>query len=577
VTVIDRLPTPFGLVRYGVAPDHPEVKNVVDDFTAVARKAGPRFRYLGNLEMNSATTASSSNQGLEEGSTLADGGGAQLGFGAWAAEAGVAATVSLEELQERFDAVVLAYGADSDRALGIPGEELEGVLPARAFVGWYNGHPDFKHLTRTVTEALSRCPEVVVLGQGNVALDVARILLKATAANGVHYEEDGGGGRTAAQDSAKEVAAALASTDMSSHAVHALRAQLDQRVKKVSVVGRRGPAQASFTIKELRELVKLGKGGSSSSAVAKKAVKKSAAALSAAARVAAVDAADSAVPVCVRVETLSGELALGETAASLAEVESVRPLKRLYSLIKDTVVESAPTVASETPVCSLRFLLVPQAILASDGSDQHQPPTVSSVLFARAALVGEADKQRAVVAENNEGGDKSSGVAESAVELKCGLVVSAIGWRSVAVPGVPFDTAKGVVPTTAGGRVVRGTEEVWPGLYAAGWLRRGPSGIIGTNIADGRDVAAAILHDFSPQAAAAARKERGGRGNGCDALLSLVTARQEEEEAGGVVDWAGHERINVHEMAVGKEKGKPREKLVTVREMLDAAKWVGVE
>lgn len=181
VDIIDRLPTPFGLVRSGVAPDHPETKIVVNQFTRVAQHE--RCTFFGNVTLGSSVT--------------------------------------LPELRELYDVVVLAYGAESDRVLGIPGEDLSGVYAAREFVWWYNGHPNCRYLNPD----LKSSDTAVILGQGNVALDVARILLRPTTE--------------------------LASTDIASHALAALE---DSSIRKVYLVGRRGPAQAACTAKELREI-----------------------------------------------------------------------------------------------------------------------------------------------------------------------------------------------------------------------------------------------------------------------------------------------------------------------------------
>ena len=184
IHVLERLPTPFGLVRSGVAPDHPEVKNVQNDFTALF-KDNPMIEFLGNVT--------------------------------------VGRDVSLKELRELYDVVVLAYGCESDRKLAIPGEEtLAGVLSAREFVAWYNGHPDYVHVGQAVADALGDTPEtaeVVVIGQGNVALDCARILAKGTAG--------------------------LYDTDIAAHSLPILK----EGVKCTSIVGRRGHIQGAFTIK----------------------------------------------------------------------------------------------------------------------------------------------------------------------------------------------------------------------------------------------------------------------------------------------------------------------------------------
>ena len=503
LVMLDRLPTPFGLVRYGVAPDHPEVKNVIDDFSVVA--TDERFHYLGNLQ-------------LSDRDQLSDqcGGGNEEEAGAAAA-----ARVSLPELRGAFDAVVLAYGADDDRKLGIPGEDLPGVLSARAFVNWYNGHPEFAHLTSAVTEALARCPSAVVLGHGNVALDCARILAKACAAG-----ERGGAGGSTEEDDARE----LAATDICSHSVEALRRVRDATggLRSVVVAGRRGPAQAAFTIKELRELTKLGG---------------------------------------ARLRVHDGEFARAETEASQAEVKSTRPKKRLYALMHENrsggdsddkeVWAGKGGTRAMTDVW-LRFLLVPESVVASG---EGGAAAAGGVRFACAVLEGHEGAQRAVRM------GESAGTGEGGIEeVECGLVLTAIGWRSVAADtSLPFDQKRCVVPTGEGGRVL---DE--HGLYAAGWLRRGPSGIIGTNIGDGRDVAAAILEDQKEGVFSGDSASSSSSGMGAERLLELVHARH-SVDGRQVVDWTGHLNIDASEVAAGKPKGKPREKIIDVGAMLDAA------
>jgi len=255
--VLPQLPVPFGLVRFGVAPDHPEVKNVEADFSAVAQDS--RFKFCGHVTLADPTTATGSDSNGGEGGS--GGGASSLGHEP------KPCPVSLAELRDGFDAVVLAYGADADRQLKIPGEStLDGVLSARTFVSWYNGLPGYAHLGARIEEALQRSPNVVILGHGNVALDCARILAKAATvpplANSTASEE-------AVAEKVGEAptadAAALAATDICAHATDTLfRAAsfshstpseatagetISRGVQRISVVGRRGGAQANFTIK----------------------------------------------------------------------------------------------------------------------------------------------------------------------------------------------------------------------------------------------------------------------------------------------------------------------------------------
>jgi len=254
---------PFGLVRFGVAPDHPEVKNVEADFSAVAED--PRFKFCGHVALADPNTATETS--ADESEINGDGGSSVR-------HEPKPCPVSLAELRERFDAVVLAYGADADRRLKIPGEStLEGVFSARTFVSWYNGLPGYAHLGPQIEQALKRSPHVVILGHGNVALDCARILAKAaTTTVPTHAQSASSEEAVAAHVGGEEEvapsadAAALAATDICTHATDTLFRAASFRhstppgeagdafskvcgVKRISVVGRRGGAQANFTIK----------------------------------------------------------------------------------------------------------------------------------------------------------------------------------------------------------------------------------------------------------------------------------------------------------------------------------------
>jgi adrenodoxin-NADP+ reductase len=269
--VLERLPTPFGLVRYGVAPDHPEVKNVEQDFSKLFQDSKTTCFY-GNVH--------------------------------------VGKDVMLDELRQLYDIVVLAYGCESDRKLNIPGQDLEGVLSAREFVAWYNGHPDFVHIGAKVQEALSFCDgdssSIVVIGQGNVALDCARILAKSRAA--------------------------LEDTDIASHALPVLDSGGNDR--SIHIVGRRGHVQGAFAVKELRELTKL---------------------------------QDCGADFVVRQE----ELEMGSTPASLEELQARdgRPKVRIDKLLQET---ASKTPSPELPTTvNLRFLVSPIRF-APDEKDQRR-------------------------------------------------------------------------------------------------------------------------------------------------------------------------------------------------------------
>jgi len=435
VDLLDALPTPFGLVRSGVAPDHPEVKAVMNDFESVA--ASPRVAFLGNVA--------------------------------------IGRDVSVAELAAYYNGVVLAYGAASDRMLGIPGErELANVTSARAFVNWYNGHPDF----RTFAPNLDT-EEAVVIGQGNVAIDCARILCKTPAE--------------------------LAGTDIAEYAAEALARS---RVRRVTVVGRRGHVQAAFTMKELREVTRL---------------------------------ADAALVVS------PSELAKGRNAASLAEMEEARGKKRMDALLAEGVAAAGSGAGgTRSRTLALRFFLAPTAFVP-DATGK----AVAGVTADVTALEGEAGSQRAV----------PTGATET---LPAGLVLRSIGYKSISVPGVPFDDVRAVVRNTAG-RVVNEDGSRVPGLFVSGWLKRGPSGIIGTNIPDAKETAGAILADV----AAAALPAVTAPAPGIDGLRDLLIRRG--RAASDLVSWRDYTAINAAEVAAGAAHGKPREKLTDVAAMLAAA------
>lgn len=448
VDVIDRLPVPFGLVRFGVAPDHPEVKNVTERFTEIARSG--RVTFAGNV-------------------TVADGTGA---------------SVSVSELRERYSAVVLACGADDDRQLGVPGEDLEGVHSARHFVEWYNGHPS----AAAESWDLSLHDTAVIIGQGNVALDVARVLLKPVAE--------------------------LAPTDICAHAVRALERS---SIRRVILAGRRGPLQAAFTTKELRELSKL----------------------------------DG----CTLTVDTGAPDALDE--AALATVAKDRPRKRQAELLRTLWLESearggAPPTDREAV---LAFHRAPHSFGAADGA-AGTGGRVASATFERTRVEG----GRAV----------GTGELESTA---CGYVFTSIGYKSSPLPGVPFDSARARVPT-AEGRVLEsdGAASAAPvqGLYASGWYKRGPSGVILTNISDASETAAAILADWESGKLAApdAASPRAGLADeGAAGLAHLL-----EERSVCSVGFDGWERIDAHEREQGEAAGKRLAKVTDVGEMLRLAR-----
>jgi ferredoxin--NADP+ reductase len=408
VDMIERLPTPWGLVRLGVAPDHPNIKAVSRAFERTA--TDPGFRFFGNVE--------------------------------------VGKDVTHDELSERYDAVVYSVGAQTDRQLGIPGEDLPGSWPATAFVAWYNGHPDFQGLEFDLSHE-----RAVVIGNGNVALDVARMLALTPAE--------------------------LAPTDTTDAAIDAIN---EAGVREIVVVGRRGPVQASWTPVEVGELGEL------------------------AGADVIVDPAD---------------LELDET--SEAELAAAAPtVKRNIDHLRDY----AGRERSDKPrAIRLHFLRSPAAILG-DGK-------VEGVELVRNELVD----GRAVPTDERE-------------TIACGIVFRSVGYRGVPLPGLPFDERSGTIPNE-GGRVE-------PGTYVAGWIKRGPSGVIGTNKKDATETIAQLLDDA-----------RGGqlppRGEG--KLEQLL-----EERAVEAVLYGGWEAIDHTERGAGEPHGRPRIKLCSWDGLLAAAR-----
>jgi ferredoxin/flavodoxin---NADP+ reductase len=360
VDVLDRLPTPYGLVRYGVAPDHKSIKSIANYLRRVLES--PDVRFLGGVHFGDHVTR--------------------------------------EDLLGAYDAVVYATGAMRDRRLAIPGEDLPGSYAATDFVNWYCGHPDIEPLAFTLD-----AESVAVIGVGNVAVDVARILVRDPAE--------------------------LEGTDVPEPVLAALRAS---KVREVHMIGRRGPAQAKFTTKELRELGELP------------------------GVTVWTDPAEM---------DLAGFDASGESAALAESDRRVRG-----NLVALRAWESAPPGAGRT--LRVRFWLRPVEILPSSSG------TVSSLRLERTRLT-------------------SAGVFEGTGEtelLDAQLVLRSVGYQSVPLTGVPFDPRSHTVPN-AGGRVLGPTGEPLPGEYVAGWLKRGPTGVIGTNKADATETVRALLADLA--------------------------------------------------------------------------------
>jgi ferredoxin--NADP+ reductase len=431
IDMIERLPTPWGLVRSGVAPDHPKIKSVTRIYEKTA--AHPRFRYFGNVT-----------------------------FGEH---------VSRQELLEHYHAIVYATGSPSDRPLGIAGEELPGSHAATEFVGWYNGHPDHTELE---VDLLSS-ERAVVIGNGNVALDVARMLVLAPSE--------------------------LAPTDTADHALAVLA---DSRVAEVVVVGRRGPAQAAFTNPELLELGEL---------------------------------ADA--DVIVEQAELDRALAV-EDAAAAEDVTSRRNVEILRSYA-----ERPP--AGHRKRIVLRFLLSPVALHPDERG------RLGAVELVRNELVAGRDG----VLRAQATGERET--------IATGLAFRAIGYRGLPLPGVQFDDRSAVIPNEAGRVIDAGTGAQLPGEYVVGWIKRGPSGVIGTNKRDAQETVDAMLADLVGPAGAGAPRHTPGHPDAA-AVEALLRSKRPD-----LLTYSGWEAIDRHERGLGESSGRPRVKLTRIEEMLRIA------
>lgn len=414
--IFERLPSPFGLVRYGVAPDHQKIKSVTKVFERIA--ARPNVGYYGNVN--------------------------------------VGTDITVDELRRFYDGIIFTTGAASDRRLGIPGEDLPGSHTATEFVAWYNGHPDFRDRTFDLSQEVA-----VVIGQGNVAVDVCRILCRTV-------DE-------------------LKTTDIAQHALDALA---ESKVREVYMVGRRGPAQAKFTQVEIKELGEM-----------------------------------AACTPLVPAEQLELE---PNSRAELAHPDNTAAA-RIYSVLQEY------------------------------GKNRPEPGRRNlSILFRRGPveIQGEGRVQRILLERNQLDGEYPNVVAVGTGEvdeLPCGLVFRSVGYKGTAIPGVPFDPRKGVIPNT--GARITGDHGAILGLYAAGWIRRGPSGTIGTNKPDSQEAVAALIADSASW-------------KGCESPSGLAVSEFLNTRGVRVVSFPDWQRIDAAEVARGHAVGKPREKFIETSAMI---------
>lgn len=416
IDMFERLPAPYGLVRNGVAPDHPKLKQAIEVYDKIAQ--APEFNFVGNVTIGRDLT--------------------------------------VDELKQAFHAVIFACGSEADRRLGVPGEDLPGSHTATEFVGWYNAHPDYRDRTFDLSHEVA-----VIIGQGNVAADVSRILAKT-------------------EDELKH-------TDIAAHALEVLA---ESRVRHIYVIGRRGPAQAKFTPKELREFG---------------------------------DLAD-----CQPVVDPE-ELKLNpESETELKEKTNFGSLK-VYELFREF---SRLPPSSKRRRCTFTFLKSPVELVGRG--------RLEKIVLEKNRLEGEPFNQMA------------RGTGEK-MEIECGILFRSIGYRGVPISGVPFDERRGVFPNQDG-RITSNGAAV-PQLYAAGWIKRGPTGIIGTNRADAIATVAALLADLP--------KLDSSQKPGAESLYPLL--KQRNVRAVFYRDW---KRIDQREIERGQPHGKPREKFAYVHEML---------
>ncbi|XP_077298647.1 NADPH:adrenodoxin oxidoreductase, mitochondrial isoform X2 [Arctopsyche grandis] len=433
VDIIEKLPVPFGLVRFGVAPDHPEVKNVINTFTKVAESKNVNF--YGNITLGK--------------------------------------DITLTQLKDNYHAVLLAYGAEHDKQLNIPNEKFPNVLSARNFVGWYNGVPTDQNLEVDLSGS-----SAAILGQGNVAMDVARILLTPVDI--------------------------LKKTDITENALAVLS---DSKIKNVHLIGRRGPLQAAFTIKELRELIKL--------------------------------------PMCKTVWREKDFIGIAEVTSGLA-----RPKKRITELMLKSLSEMN---ASST--YDKRFLPVfcrsPLKFLTTELN------RLVGVELALNQLIGDdLLTQTCVKTEQRE-------------ILNCDLALRSIGYKSIqADPDIHFDFSNGRVANEHGriiskdGNGVQFDKKIVdPGLYVSGWLRTGPVGVILTTMSNAFEVAANICKDFDDSR----NFLRSDVKKGGFASIRRILEKNNVQ----IVHWEGWEKIDKYEIELGSKSGKPREKICDVSKMLD--------
>lgn len=443
VDMYEKLPVPFGLVRFGVAPDHPEVKNCQDKFTSVARSS--RFRFVGNIAV-----------GLD---------------------------LPLQALKPHYDAILFAYGASKDRTLDIPGESsLKGIYSARAFVGWYDGLPQYADLEPDLTAG----EDAVIIGQGNVSLDVARMLLTDVDV--------------------------LRKTDMPAHALETIS---KSRVRRVKIVGRRGPMQAAFTVREVRELIDL---------------------------------------------PLVGHHPVDPLYLPSDLSKLTRPRKRLAQVLQK---QSAMPLSAASKQSQFLFFRSP----ISFDSSSKSPDQLSHTTFEKTTI------ERGLDPFDQQTRVRSTGERS---QLPASVAFRSIGYKSEPLPGleelgIPFDHQRGIIPNDLHGRVLapsKGPGDLTaghvPGVYVAGWAKRGPTGVIATTMEDAFATAEVIVQDWHDHSMFLnGEPERTPELAGWDGVKAEADRRGLRR-----VSWSDWETIDAAERERGRTLGKEREKFSSIEDML---------
>ncbi|MFN2135919.1 MAG: NADP oxidoreductase, partial [Candidatus Promineifilaceae bacterium] len=426
VDMFDSLPTPFGLVRAGVAPDHQKIKSVTNLYTRIAQNPG--FRFFGNVH-----------------------------FGKH---------ISIEDLRQHYHQIVFCTGAQSDRYLNIPGADLEGHHPATEFVAWYNGHPAYRDHEFDLSQE-----KVAVIGVGNVAIDVARILC-------LSRDE-------------------LARTDIADYALEALT---NSNVKEVTVLGRRGPVQAAFTTPEVKELGEL-------------------------------EEAD--------VFVLPEEAELDELSQQQLANSADRGTARKVEILQ-SYAQNEPT--GKPKQLTLRFLVSPVEMYADENEHVEGMKLVRNELYA------------------TDAGTLRPRATDEFEEMEVGLVFRSIGYRGLPLPGVPFNDSWGVIMNEAGRVIDPQTHKPITGEYTAGWIKRGPSGVIGTNKPDALETVDKMIEDLQAGSLLEPSKPQ------AEAAAALIHERQPDYFS--FADW---EKLDEIEVGRGEASGRPRVKFTSVEEMIEAA------